>query len=134
MTGFYARWIDRWERRLASRDTNRVVRPFEWGTEWLASIGHPHCPADANGNSADCVARFVDEAVRNSDHFYSYEPVRDFQLQGDVLTFTSPARSDLTPMATPPIAWLASWTKPSATPTTFTRTSRFAIFNYKAMY
>src|SRR5579871_4016007 len=93
MTGFYARWIDRWERRLASRDTNRVVRPFEWGTEWLASIGHPHCPADANGNSADCVARFVDEAVRNSDHFYSYEPVRDFQLQGDVLTFTSPARS-----------------------------------------
>src|SRR5262249_55310704 len=49
MTGFYGRWIDRWERRLAGRDTNRVVRPFEWGTEWLARIGFPSCPADANG-------------------------------------------------------------------------------------
>ena len=35
MTGMYARWMDQWERKLAMRDTNRVVRPFEWGTEWL---------------------------------------------------------------------------------------------------
>ena len=31
----YARWIDRQENRLASRDNDRVVRPFEWGLEWL---------------------------------------------------------------------------------------------------
>ena len=36
--GFYGRWMDRWERKLATRDTNRVVRPFEWGTEWLHRI------------------------------------------------------------------------------------------------
>ena len=36
MTGLYARWMDRWERKLATRDTNRVVRPFEWGTRMAA--------------------------------------------------------------------------------------------------
>jgi len=93
MTGLYARWIDRWERRLASRDTNRVVRPFEWGAEWLARIGYPSCPADANGSSAACVTRFVEEALRDSGRFYSYEPVRDYQLRDGLLTFTSPGGS-----------------------------------------
>ncbi len=93
MTGFYARWIDRWERQLASRDTNRVVRPFEWGTDWLARIGFPACPAEANGNSASCVERFAVEAIRHSDRFYSYEPVRDYRLQDGLLTFTSPGAS-----------------------------------------
>src|SRR5215472_7968081 len=93
MTGFYARWIDRWERKLASRDTNRVVRPFEWGTDWLARVGFPACPADANGSSSACVDRFVEEALADSERFYSYEPVRDYRLEGDRLTFTSPAAS-----------------------------------------
>ena len=93
MTGPYARWIDRWERRLASRDTNRVVRPFQWGTEWLARIGFPDCPADANGNSAACLSRFVAEALADSDRFYTYEPVRDYRLRDGLLTFTSPAAS-----------------------------------------
>lgn len=93
MTGTYARWIDRWERRLASRDRNRVVRPFEWGTDWLARIGHPHCPSEANGNSAACIDRFVEQALGDSDRFYSYEPVRDYRLQNGSLTFTSPAGS-----------------------------------------
>ncbi|HLK47593.1 MAG TPA: alpha/beta hydrolase family protein [Bryobacteraceae bacterium] len=93
MTRVYARWIDRWERHLASRDSNRVVRPFEWGTEWLARIGYPACPADANGNSVHCVSRFVSEALADSDRFYSYEPVRDYRLRGNLLTFTSPVAS-----------------------------------------
>ena len=38
MTALYARYMDRWERKLATRDTNRVVRPFEWGTDWLNSL------------------------------------------------------------------------------------------------
>ena len=55
MTGLYAHWMDRWERKLATRDTNRVVRPFDWGTDWLHSIGVSHCPPDANGNAAGFV-------------------------------------------------------------------------------
>ena len=41
MTALYARYMDRWERKLATRDTNRVVRPFEWGTDWLNSLNSP---------------------------------------------------------------------------------------------
>jgi len=101
MTGFYARWIDGWERELATRDTNRVVRPFEWGMEWLDRIGFPARPAGENGDSAASVARFVGQAVADSGRFYAYAPVDDYHLRetgpaADAparLTFTSPVRS-----------------------------------------
>ncbi len=82
--------MDGWERKLATRDTNRVVRPFEWGTDWLHSIGYPACPADANGDARARVGQFAAEAVAGSDRFYSYEPVRDYGLKDGLLTFTSP--------------------------------------------
>jgi hypothetical protein len=93
MTGLYSQWMDRWERKLAMRDTNRVVRPFDWGADWLHSIGYPHCPADANGNAATAVGQFVTEALADSDRFYSYEPVRDYRLQDGKLTFRSPVET-----------------------------------------
>jgi hypothetical protein len=85
--------MDRWERKLASRDTDRVVLPFEWGTDWLASLGFPFCPADANGNAPECVERFVSEAVADSDRFFGYEPVSDYRLSDGELTFTSPVHT-----------------------------------------
>ena len=85
--------MDRWERKLAARDTNRVVRPFEWGTEWLASVGFPSCPVEADGDPAASVSRFVRGALDDSDRFYSYAPVGDYQLREGRLTFTSPVRS-----------------------------------------
>lgn len=93
MTGLYARWMDGWERKLATRDTNRVVRPFEWGTDWLHRIGHPLCPADANGNSAACLEEFVTGVLADSDRFYAYGTPADFELRGDRLTFTSAVHS-----------------------------------------
>jgi len=93
MTTLYARWIDRWERKLATRDTNRVVRKFEWGTDWLHGMGFLHCPAEVNGDAAQKVASFVTEAIRNSERFYSYAPAEDYQLRGSQLVFTSPVRS-----------------------------------------
>jgi hypothetical protein len=90
MTGMYARWMDRWERKLATRDTNRVVRPFEWGTEWLHSIGYPYCPAEVNGNAASAVGQFAAEAVADSERFYAYDPVDDYRLDHGKLTFRSP--------------------------------------------
>jgi pimeloyl-ACP methyl ester carboxylesterase len=85
--------MDRWERKLATRDTNRVVRPFDWGTDWLNRIGFPTYPSDANGNSAACLGQFITEALADSDRFYSYEVPNDFQLRARELTFTSPVRS-----------------------------------------
>ncbi len=31
----YGRWMVAWETALTTRDENRVVRPLEWGFEWL---------------------------------------------------------------------------------------------------
>ena len=40
----YKNWIESWEYRLTTRDSNRVVRPFEWGLDWAR-----HWPL-VNGN------------------------------------------------------------------------------------
>jgi hypothetical protein len=85
--------MDRWERKLATRDTNRVVRPFQWGTDWLARIQFPHFPNEANREAAVELSRFVDEAIRESDRFYGYTPVSDYRLDDNRLTFSSPVRS-----------------------------------------
>ena len=37
----YARWMYRWETALTTRDTNRIVRPVEWGFEWLQEFAQP---------------------------------------------------------------------------------------------
>ncbi len=93
MPGLYARWMDRWERKLATRDTNRIVRPFDWGTDWLGAIGFPLYPEESNGDAASGVSRFVSQALSESDRFYGYETPGDFDLRANLLTFTSPARS-----------------------------------------
>ena len=93
MAGLYARWLDRWERKLATRDTNRVVRPFEWGTDWLARIAVPALPTQINGDPAAFVSRYAAEAIGDSSSFYSYPPVADYRFEGQKLTFPSAAPS-----------------------------------------
>jgi hypothetical protein len=78
----YAKWIDRWEFELATKDSNRVVRPFEWGAEWFL---HP----PPNGNAPQAMREFVEQAVADSDSFFSAATPEDFRLEGDHLTFTS---------------------------------------------
>ncbi len=79
----YARWIDRWERRLAGRDTNRIIRPFEWGLEWVG--------LDADGaDPARVLACASARWLANSEEFYSYAPVSDYRFENRRLTFTSP--------------------------------------------
>jgi hypothetical protein len=85
--GFYARFMDRWERKLAAHDTNRVTRPFEWGTDWLARLEFPRW------GQARELAHFVEEALQDSDRFYDYDPPREYHLHGHQLTFRSPVCS-----------------------------------------
>ena len=82
MAGLYARWIDRWETRLATRDTNRVVRPFEWGLEWLDA-------AQPAGDPRRAVLELARRAVAQSDEFFSAPPREDYRLEGAHLTFSS---------------------------------------------
>jgi hypothetical protein len=70
------------ERRHATRDTNRVVRPFAWGAELVAA--HP------NGDDPrEVVETYARESVLHSENFYASPPVNDYELRGDRLTWTS---------------------------------------------
>ena len=35
LSRLYAKWMYAWETALTTRDTNRIVRPLEWGFDWL---------------------------------------------------------------------------------------------------
>src|SRR5258705_3311507 len=79
-----------WERRLASATTDRVVRPFEWGLEWIPPNGHMEThPA------ADSIADWVSRIMTNTDEFFTPQPTGDYALtdrsaDGDrTLTFPS---------------------------------------------
>ena len=81
--------MDAREQRLAAVATDRVVRPFEWGLEWVG--GWPAAarfPRDGHEPGA-YLALLNEHAVRNSDEFYAYRPPSDFRLAGNLLRFTS---------------------------------------------
>ncbi len=78
----YRRTIHRLELRLASRDTNRVVRPFEWGLDWLG-IGDARDPKTA-------VERHVESALAASDEYFQYQRPTDYRLERQMLSFSSP--------------------------------------------
>ncbi len=78
-----ARAFHRWERRLASAATDRVVRPFEWGLEWLAD------QQVASGNPSAALQEWGERTVQRSASFYAVTPPADARLSDGVLTFTS---------------------------------------------
>lgn len=68
-----------WERRLASISKDRVVRPFEWGIDWM-SIGNGHAPWAAAGGGEAAVRQWVDEVMRDTEAFFTPPPTTDFEF------------------------------------------------------
>ena len=82
-----ARAFHGWERRLASVTTDRVVRPFEWGLDWLPRNGH------GDRDPARAVEDWVSEVMADTDAFYTPPPTGDYTLRSESdeqwLTFPS---------------------------------------------
>ena len=86
----YARWMYEWETRLTTRDENRVVRPLEWGFEWIepfleahgfgAAVPDPEALRDDAAAEAAMV-RINQLLIRHSDVFFGYERPTDFRLE-----------------------------------------------------
>ena len=79
-----------WETRLTTRDENRIVRPLEWGFEWLETFLEAHglsaaLPAARSaGDDAAAEAAMVrinQTLIRHSDVFFGYERPTDFRLE-----------------------------------------------------
>ncbi|HEY6045776.1 MAG TPA: hypothetical protein VIU65_04185 [Pyrinomonadaceae bacterium] len=68
------------------RDTNRVVRPFAWGLEFIT--GH------VNGNDPRAVlARHSKQAMAASEQFYELPEIPDYKLEDQMLTWTSAVKT-----------------------------------------
>lgn len=72
-----------WERRLAAAAENRIVRPFEWGLEWIEGL------EDADDDAARRLSMWASRTVANSDTFFALPPSDEYTLTGDRLCFPS---------------------------------------------
>jgi hypothetical protein len=84
----YARWMYSWETALTTRDENRVVRPVEWGFDWLADfidqagLRRRVFEAEQNPARAEAAMLALNEAViRDSEAFFGYPRPADFRLE-----------------------------------------------------
>src|SRR5579884_3323225 len=93
MKTLYGKWMLRWEDRLCSRATNRVVRPFEWGLEWTHSWPVAHRVAQ-NGHDPHTYLKVLNKhALEASPEFFAHRTPGDFKLENNILTFTSPVHT-----------------------------------------
>lgn len=68
------RYMHRQEREFAMRDDNRIVRDFEWGTEYIAP--------NANGNDPrKLFADFAKHTVEHSEEFFINPEISDFRFE-----------------------------------------------------
>ena len=84
LSGLYAKWMWAWETRLTTRDTNRIVRPLEWGFDWLRDFAAP-CPGSLpDGVCPPPLDRMIavnEDIVARSDEFFCYATPTDFRLE-----------------------------------------------------
>jgi dienelactone hydrolase len=69
------------ERWYSQRDTNRIVRPFEWGASFVSG--------DENVDPRQTFREHTREVMERSEDFYAIQAISDYALDGDVLTWTS---------------------------------------------
>jgi dienelactone hydrolase len=75
----YAKWMYAWETALTSRDTNRIVRPLEWGEDWLSDfVDAAHV---ATTPEVDRMVALNEAIVDRADEFFGYATPTDFRLE-----------------------------------------------------
>ena len=87
----YADWMYRWETKLTTLDENRVVRPLEWGFDWVEPFFREHklgaatvglaAGSDQHAVQEDAMRRINEILIRHSDQFFGYERPADFRLE-----------------------------------------------------
>jgi dienelactone hydrolase len=81
LSGLYAKWMTAWETDLTTRDTNRVVRPLEWGFDWLQGFSPETATLPDSSQPLDRMISLNEEIVRRSDDFFAYHEPQDFRIE-----------------------------------------------------
>ena len=82
-----ARLIHRKEIALSSVDTNRRVRPFEWGSEFL------DIEPLADETEQQTVERYVAQVLEDSEAYFAAPPLDNYTFDGEHLRFPSAVRT-----------------------------------------
>ena len=73
-----ARFFSAWERRLFDRTDDRVVRPFEWGLDWMDADGHaPASPPDV------ALADWARTSLADSPRFFDAPPTGEYSWEAE---------------------------------------------------
>ncbi len=87
LRNLYARWMFAWETVLTTQDTNRIVRPVEWGFDWLEDFARPRglmprSNIERDPAAAEAALLAINDAIlRDRDAFYGYAPPQDYLLE-----------------------------------------------------
>ena len=83
----YARWMYRWETRLTTLDSNRIVRPVEWGFDWLQEFAQSHGfsflqhPEQDDAAAERAMLQLNDFILHHRSEFFAYKTPQDFVLE-----------------------------------------------------
>lgn len=88
----YRRWMDRWEDDLSTRSTDRVVRPFEMGLEWIENW--PVKLKRGAENDFEYIVRLNHRIIAEGRSFFAYDVPEKYDLnESGWLEFDSPVRT-----------------------------------------
>jgi len=69
-------YFHRWEQRLAEVSKHeRLVRPFEWGEDWIDGLSDRPTSGDTD-SGLPAVSAWVDRVMQDTDAFYTPQPAR----------------------------------------------------------
>ncbi len=84
-----------WEHRLVAATTDRVVRPFEWGLDWISDPERESSPRAGTAGidrplpPREILRAWAADATAHSERFYAAPPNRHFEFDGHRLRFPS---------------------------------------------
>src|ERR1700761_1080654 len=92
LSKWYARWMFAWETALTRRDENRIVRPLEWGFEWLDDyidrrnlrtrlFGPSGARPQGDQLANQVMLKLGDDIIQNGKTFSGYRQPTDFRLE-----------------------------------------------------
>jgi hypothetical protein len=81
LSKLYAKWMYAWETALTTRDTNRIVRPLEWGFDWLKDFSPIALEADQHLTDYDRMIAVNHDIIARADQFFGYKIPTDFRLE-----------------------------------------------------
>jgi hypothetical protein len=83
LSALYRKWMFAWETALTTRDTNRIVRPLEWGLDWLEDFS-PVAAGSSQVDPAQALSQMIavnDDIVARNREFFGYATPTDFRLE-----------------------------------------------------